>query len=467
VTTSTETWDATLAPVDPTTLEPLGELEPTAADALDELVAVARAAMPAWSADPRRRARVLADWADALRTETDALVDALIAETGKPRGEAHAEVTGAAAALDYNAGLTRHLSGHAGTLPDGSVSHLVREPVGVTALIAPWNWPALLLLRDLAPALAAGVTAVVKPAPQTTHITAQVLEIGWRAGVPEGVVALARGDGWVADHLIRHPDVRAVAFTGSTRTGAAIMNAASTTMTRPLLELGGKNPGLVFADADLATAIPNLARGALITAGQMCMACSRLLVARDVLDEARALVVETFDAVRLGDPRDAATEMGPLISPAHAAGVRAAVDRARASAEVTGGGRVDAGVAGHVLAPALVEGPDLDAEVVQHDLFGPVLTLEPFDGEADAVRRANATTYGLVAAVWTSDVTRAWRTSAAVEAGTVWVNGWNSSFPEVPSGGVKSSGLGRTRGIHGLHQFTELKHVHFPAPGPG
>ncbi|MDQ0383030.1 aldehyde dehydrogenase family protein [Amycolatopsis thermophila] len=458
---TTTAWDPPAAPVDPTSLAALPEVPATSRDHLDDVVARAHAAMPSWSRDSTRRAHVLRTWAEALRAEAGSLAADIVHETGKPIAEARREVAGAAGALDYNAGLTRLAGAATTTLPDGTTSRLVREPAGVTALLVPWNWPVLLLLRDLSPAFAAGVTAIVKPSPQTVHITTRVVELGHRAGVPADVLSIVYGDVAVAQHLIRHPLVRAVAFTGSTRVGERVLTAAAATMTRPLLELGGKNPAILLPDADLDTALPLLARSVVITAGQMCMACSRILVHRSIHAETTAVITEVLRGLRGGDPVDPRTELGPLISPAHAASVLGHIDRAREHSDVTGGELAHpGGIAGHVVTPAVVESPPRGAGIVTTDVFGPVVTIEPFDDAGEAADLANATPYGLVAGVWTGDGRLGHQIADAVQAGTVWINGWGASYPEIPAGGYKSSGLGRTRGVAGVHQFTEIKHIH-------
>lgn len=450
--------------MDPARLKALGDIPATTPARIDELAGAGAAAQRgSWPVDARRRQAVLWRWAELLTEHTDELVAALVTESGKPVREARAEVAGAVEALRYNSGLARYLGGRAGGLPDGSEAHLVREPVGLTAFIVPWNWPVLLLLRDLAPALAAGVTALVKASPQTTLVTRLLIELGHRAGVPEDVVAPVVGDGLVGNALVTHPLVRAVAFTGSTETGAAIRAAAAPDMTRTLLELGGKASMLVFADADVDTAADTAAMAAVITTGQMCMACTRLLVQRPVYEKVRDRVLDVLGGLRLGDPADEATDIGPLISAPALDRFTEHVHRAQAQGLLVAGGRRSRpdGLPGHFVTPAVVAGAPLDSPLVQQDLFGPMLALEAFDTEEEAITSANSTPYGLVASVWTEDGRRAWRAARSLQAGTVWVNGYNRSYPEMPSGGYGSSGLGRTRGIEGLEQFTELKHVHF------
>lgn len=463
------TWDVPqdARPADPTTLRPLEETPATTPDRLAEAAEAAAAAQRGnWPVDARLRQALLWRWADVLGQHAEELGQALVTESGKPVREARLEVAGAVDALRYNAGLARSIDGRAGTLSDGSEAHLVREPVGVTAFIVPWNWPLLLLFRDLAPALAAGVTALVKPAPQATLVTRRALELGRQAGIGDDVVQLMVGDGLVGDALVTHPLVRAVAFTGSTEVGAAIRSAAAPDMTRTLLELGGKASMVVFADADVEKAVETAARASLITSGQMCMACTRLLVQRPVFERARDRVVDVLRSLRLGDPAAEETDMGPLISARALDRFTGYVDLARSTATLlTGGERTSPdGLPGHFVTPAAVTGVAVDSPLVQEDIFGPLITLEPFDDEDGAIEAANATPYGLAASVWTGDGSRAWRVARSLQAGTVWVGGYNRSYPEMPSGGYGSSGLGRTRGLEGLEQFTELKHVHFSLP---
>ncbi|MBB5158861.1 acyl-CoA reductase-like NAD-dependent aldehyde dehydrogenase [Saccharopolyspora phatthalungensis] len=442
-------------------LEPVPPATPAEIEAA---VGAATAAMAgSWPRDHRRRAEVLHTWAQLLQDHATELAADLVRETGKPIGEARIEVAGAVDALRFNAGLARLPLGRAGSLPDGSEAHLVREPVGPTVFITPWNWPVLLLLRDIAPAFAAGVTALVKPAPQTVHVTRRIIEIGHQAGVPRDVLHVLPGGVEVGSALVRHPDTRAVAITGSTTAGQAVMRDASETMTRPLLELGGKATLVVLADGDLRAAVETAARAAVITSGQMCMACTRILVHADHAAEAEDMLRSLLGATHPGDPRSADTRLGPLISEAAMNKVGAMVDRARADGRVVIGGeqvRPDA-LPGHFLTPALVADLDVTSPVIQEDIFGPVLSLEVVGDDAEAVARANATPFGLAASVWSRDLSRGFAVARSLQAGTVWINGYNHSYAEMPSGGVRMSGLGRTRGVEGVEQFTELKHVHF------
>jgi len=453
-----------LHPINPSTLEQLPPVTSADSAQIDVAAGAAAAAMSgSWPRDHRRRAEVLHAWADLVAAESKALAADLVRETGKPVAEAALEIAGSIDALRYNSGLARLPLGRAARLHDGSEAHLMREPVGPTVFITPWNWPVLLLLRDLAPAFAAGVSALVKPSPQTVHVTNRVIWLGHRAGVPQDVLQVVPGGADVGSALVRHPDTAAVAITGSTVAGQAVLRDAAETMTRPLLELGGKASMLVLPDGDLETALAAAARAAVITSGQMCMACTRLLVHQDQIGVAEKILEETFAGLRPADPREPSTVLGPLIGPDAMEKVSGYLDLARRDARlVTGGEEVHPdNLAGHFLTPALVTDVEVGSPLVQEDIFGPVLMLESYASQDDGVTLSNATPFGLAASVWSRDSSRALSVARELKAGTVWVNGYNRSYAEMPSGGMRMSGLGRTRGLEGLEQFTELKLIHF------
>jgi betaine-aldehyde dehydrogenase len=440
---------------------PLGAVTATSLPEVDGAIGAAARALAAWGADAAARASVLLRWADALEAEADALADLIVGEVGKIAGEARREVLLSADALRYNAGAGRRLDGQGGVMDDGSIAYVERVPVGVASFIVPWNTPVLLLFRDLAPALAAGVTAVVKPSPDAPLSIARCLALGRAAGLPDGVAAVVQGGADVGARLVTHPDVRAVAFTGSAGVGAAVMQAAAPDFTRVLLELGGKGASVILDDADLDAAVAASVAGACFTSGQMCMAVTRILAERRVYDDVLAAVADGMRAVALGDPRDPATRMGPLITHAHRERVATYVDLARTEARLVCGGGPLAGSELPFLAPAVVADVDPASRLVQEEIFGPVVTVERFDGDAGAIALANASPFGLSASVWTRDVDRGWRVARGIQAGTVWVNGFGGLFAAVPFGGMKASGIGRTRGDEGLHQFTELRAINW------
>lgn len=415
-----------------------------------------------WRTDARLRQSVLLDWAGALEQHTTELVDLLVQESGKVRRECEREVAMCVDALRFNAGLTRVIAGSAHELSDGSAGYLLRQAIGPAAFIVPWNWPLFLLFRDLAPGLAAGVTAVVKPAPLTPLAT--VGAVGLLPDVaPADVVQVVHGDAEVGQALASDQRIRVVAFTGSTEVGRSVARAATAHFARPLMELGGKGASVIHDDADLDAAVTTCLQFAFISTGQMCMASSRLLVQRPVYQRVLDMVCDRVSALRAGDPGDEHSDMGPLISAEQASRVAGYVQLARAEGSLLLGGAAPKGVdlPGAFFSPAVVGGEQIHPRLRTEEIFGPVVTVEPFGTDQEGIDLANATRYGLAGSVWTQEVTRGWRASRALEFGTVWVNGYNRLFAEVPSGGSKDSGMGRTRGLEGINEFTELKHINW------
>lgn len=448
----------------PTTGEPLPSVRSSSQEEIERAVVRSIEAFAGpWRLDHRRRAQVLNAWADLLERDSEQIVDDLVVQTGKLVGEAKIELAGSIDALRFNAGLTRLPLGRATSLYDGTEAHLIRDPIGPTVFIAPWNWPVLLLLRDLAPALAAGVTALIKPAPQTTHVTKRILDLAEQAGVPSGVAILVSGGADVGSKLVRHSGTKAVAITGSSSAGQSVLRDCAETMTRPLLELGGKSTMLVLPDANIKAAFSAAVNAAIITSGQMCMACTRILVHESAAFEAEVQLKDLFLSKRPGDPRDSGSSLGPIISEDSMEKISGYVALAGRTARIISGGervRVD-GLSGYFMNPALITEVESSSPLVQDDIFGPVLTLETYKDEDEGITLANATDFGLTSAVWTENLSRGLSVARAINAGTVWVNGYNKSYAEMPSGGINMSGMGRTRGIEGVEQFTELKHVHF------
>jgi acyl-CoA reductase-like NAD-dependent aldehyde dehydrogenase len=418
---------------------------------------------PRWAHDLRLRATVLLEMADALLQAREKLARVLTAENGKPLREADLEVIAAVSELRFYAGLARANFGRVLETEPGHLSMMMRESMGVAAIIVPWNAPIILLIRSLAPALAAGCTAVIKNAPQTAITNAMVCEAFARcASLPKGVInSFAESGNAGAQALVSSPDVDVVSYTGSTHVGKLIMQAASGTLKRLNLELGGSAPCIVFADADLDCAVPALVRAGMIMAGQQCVAASRLIVHESIggafIERMRAALA----ALVVGRGDDPRTQMGPLIDHRSRDRVEALVASVRGTATVhLDGRRPQGGLAkGAFLSPSLIEVPDSAAPILHQEIFGPVLTLQTFGSEAEAIARANNSRFGLAASVWTRDLQRAQRVSRHIRSGTVWLNMHGRLLPEVETGGYRESGIGRLHGVQGLEEFLQTKHV--------
>lgn len=442
--------------------------EGTAADA-DLAIGAARRAFdtgPWPSTAPAERGRVLARVADLLEGDREAIAALETSDTGKTLTESAADVDDVVAVFRYFAELAPGIVDR--DVPTSSASTrsvIVHEPVGVCGMITPWNYPLLQASWKLAPALAAGNTMVLKPSELTPLTSIRCVELLAEAGVPDGVVNLVPGAGpTVGATLARDPRVDLVSFTGGVATGREVMRTAAETVKRIALELGGKNPNIVFADAAFDTAVDYAMYAVFLHAGQVCSAGARLLVQNDIHDRFVAALVDRVARIRLGRGTDPDTEMGPMISAAHRDKVEAHVAAALADgARLATGGRrpQDPALAGGWFyePTVLVDVPD-HAAILRDEVFGPVLTVERFHNEEEAVRLANDTVYGLAAAVWTGDSGRADRVARAIRAGTVWINDFHPYFPQAPWGGFKQSGIGRELGPEGLAEYHELKHVH-------
>ncbi|TPQ33058.1 aldehyde dehydrogenase family protein [Cupriavidus pinatubonensis] len=423
-----------------------------------------------WGHDARLRQNVLLAWAGALEGEREALARLLTAENGKPIAQARGEIGAAISEVRYYAGLARHIPGHVLEPEPGTISTILREPAGVAAIIVPWNAPAVLLVRSLAPALAAGCTAVVKAAAQTTLFTAAMLRLFERTGLPAGAVNFVCETGYAAsDRLVRSHDVDVVSFTGSTATGKKIMIAAAESVKKLSLELGGKSCCLVFDDVDTEAVAKRLALAATIISGQQCTAARRILVHEAIAPEMRRHLTAALAAFRLGPGIEPDTQIGPLIDYPTRAAISALVERACDEADsvlLRGAMPTGALARGAFLSPTLVEHSDPDAFFCQEEIFGPFATLETFATEDEALAKANNTVFGLSASVWTQQGERAMRLARALRNGTVWVNDHNRLFAEAETGGYRQSGLGRLHGYDALADFTELKHICIQAGVP-
>ena len=371
-----------------------------------------------------------------------------------------AELFGAAENFRFYASAVATIAGRSNPIGGSLLFYSLKEPVGVAAQIVPWNYPLLLATWKLAPALAAGCSVVLKPDPQTPLTALRLAELAAEVGFPAGAANVVPADGpTVGAYLVRHPGVDKVAFTGSTKTGAEIMRLAADPLTRVTLELGGKSPNLVFADADLASAIPSSVWSIFYAAGQSCEARSRVLVEKPLYDEFVAEFVAKAGSLKVGDPLDPETQMGSLISQAHRDRVHGFVEQGRGEgAEVVLGGEIGEGN-GAFYPPTVIAGVDNAMAVAQEEIFGPVVTVIPFVDEAEAIRIANDVRYGLMATVWTGDPGRGHRIAARIKSGTVGINMPYTAFPGIPFGGYKQSGFGRELGVDTLELYLETKSV--------
>ena len=446
-----------LSVVEPATEEILAELPQADAEAADAAVARAKQAFPGWRAvSPGDRARLLLRIADAIEQRQEDLARIEARNAGKPiAANARGEIGVVVKTFRYYAGAPERLLGD--TIPvDGGVDMTFREPLGVVGLIVPWNFPLAIACWKVAPALAAGNTIVLKPA-ELTPLTAVELErIALDAGLPEGVLNVVVGPGRVVgERLVEHPDVAKVAFTGSTEVGRRIGELAARTIKRVTLELGGKSANVVFADADLEAAAAAAPGAVFDNAGQDCCARSRILVERSVVDRFLALLEAPVKSIRVGDPLDEQTEMGPLITAAQRDKVASYVDD---ESRVAIRGEAPAGP-GFWFPPTVLAPFSNDERAAREEIFGPVAVVIPFEDEADAIRIANDTIYGLSGSIWTQNGARALRVARALETGAISINSNTSVRVTTPFGGFKQSGIGRELGPHALEHYTELKNV--------
>ncbi|MFC5135919.1 MULTISPECIES: aldehyde dehydrogenase family protein [Haloferacaceae] len=451
---------------DPATEEPYAEVAEAAEVDVDRAVAAADDAMARdgeWrSLDPRERGARLHAMADAIEERQDEIVAVESHDNGKTPFEASLDVEMAIETFRYYAGWTDKIEGDQVPVPGDRLNYTVREPVGVTAHVIPWNYPFQLAGRSLAPALACGNTAVLKPS-STTPLSALYYAVAAEeAGLPDGVVNVVPGRGSVAgNRLAEHPDVAHVAFTGSTGVGKGVMERAAANVTGVTLELGGKGPNLVFPDADLDAAAAGCHYGIFMNAGQMCWAGSRLLVHESIHDEVVECVVERAESIPLGSGIDDDGRMGPTVSGSQQAEVLEYIEAGREEgATVACGGGVPAGKeAGHFVEPTVLTDVTNDMTVAREEIFGPVLSVIEFADREEAIEIANDSPYGLMAGVWTSDLETAHTVADRLDYGMVSVNEYPVTQPQTPFGGFKESGLGREQGTEALREYTQTKNV--------
>ena len=448
--------------VNPATTEVIAEVPDSDERDIDDAVRAANAAFPAWSKTPAaERSRLLLKLAGLVEQNLDELARMESIDNGKTLSLAKKlDIPRAVLNFRFFATAILHQASEAHVTDATALNYTLRQPLGVVGLISPWNLPLYLLSWKIAPAIAAGNTCVAKPSELTPLTANRLAELSIEAGIPPGVINIVHGYGAKAGRALTcHDDVAAISFTGGTVTGAAVAANAAPRFKKISLELGGKNPNLIFADADLDDAVATSIRSSFWNQGEICLCGSRIFVERAIHDVFVERFVAATKKLRIGDPLDDATDIGALISNAHLQKVMGYIDLAKQEGGtiVAGGNRVDR--PGYFVEPTIVTGLGTDCRLLQEEIFGPVVTITPFDDEEEAIRFANSTRYGLSATVWTRDLSRAHRVAAALDSGTVWINCWLLRDLRVPFGGMKESGVGREGGFDSLTFFTEAKNV--------
>jgi acyl-CoA reductase-like NAD-dependent aldehyde dehydrogenase len=460
--TSGQTMDV----VNPATNEVMATVPRCGEADVDRAVAAARSAFEGdWArTSPSKRNRLMMRLAELVRRDLDDLARLETVSSGKAISSSKGEILAALEDLEFYAGAGTKLTGETIPAPAGLLYYTLRQPLGVAGQIIPWNYPFLMAMWKVAPALASGNTVVLKPASLTPLTAFKLAELALEAGIPPGVLNVISGPGAsVGSYLAGHPDVNKVAFTGETATGRLIMQIASQTMKRVTLELGGKSPNIVFDDADLDAAVNGSVYSIFYNAGQSCEARSRLFVQERVFDEVLGQFVQKTERIQVGDPLDPSTQVGAIVSRGQLETIENYIKTgvSEGAKVAAGGSRVtDGGLGrGNFLRPTVLTGVTNTMTVAREEIFGPVVVVIPFKDEADVVRMANDTMYGLAGTIWTRDVGRAHRVAGEVETGVIGVNTPATAMPGLPFGGFKQSGIGRERGFETLKQYTEVKSV--------
>ena len=452
--------------VTPSTGEVFGTIPRSGAAEVDQAMAAAKRAFPSWSKTPvAERAACLERLADAVRDHADMLAKEEARDNGKPLSlAAHVDIPRAEKNLRFYASGIQHYASESHAMEGEAINYTLRKPLGVVACISPWNLPLYLFTWKVAPALAAGNCVVAKPS-ELTPVTAYLLST-WvkEAGFPDGVFNVLHGLGpEVGEAMVTHPDIAAVSFTGGTTTGARIAGHVAPKFKKMSLELGGKNPAIIFEDADFEDALRTTLRSSFANQGQICLCGSRILIQRPIYDKFKEALVAKASKMVAGDPLDPSTKLGAVVSEAHMEKILSYITLAmeEGGQVLCGGHRLHPeGVeGGFYVAPTVIEGLGPACRTNQEEIFGPVVTLQPFDTEEEALELANDTAYGLAATLWTTDLKRAHRVAAGIDSGIVWVNTWLLRDLRTPFGGVKASGLGREGGFDALEFFTEPQNI--------
>jgi betaine-aldehyde dehydrogenase len=451
--------------MNPATGQPMAKVPQAGAADVDRAVKAARRAFDGgWrDATAQERGRVLLRLAQKMRDELPRLAEIETLNSGKPIVESEYDLTDVATCFEYYGGLATKIHGEVMPVPDNAISMALREPLGVAGQIIPWNYPLLMAAWKIAPALCAGCSMVIKPAEQTPLTLLEFARFFEECGVPKGVVNVVTGFGETGAAIVAHEDVDKIAFTGSLEVGKIIMREASATLKKVGLELGGKSPNIFFADADFEAAVDGALFGVFINQGEVCSAGSRVLVQRPIYKKMLDAMVAKAKTIKLGSGMDRATKMGPVVSKEQMERVLSYQEIGKREAKLgVGGGRPAAAdlQAGYFVEPTIFYDVDNSARIAREEIFGPVMAVIPFDEEADALRIANDTPYGLAAAVWSRDIFKCFRMVRRLQAGIVWVNHMQPTYVEAPWGGYKMSGIGRELGPWGAEEYMQIKQVH-------
>jgi aminomuconate-semialdehyde/2-hydroxymuconate-6-semialdehyde dehydrogenase len=447
--------------ISPATEEVYSQCPNSTNEDVEKAVASAQQAFPEWSSlAVEKREKYIRRLAEEIDKRKDELAIAESKDTGKPiKLTSHVDIPRAVSNLNFYANAVTQFSSEVHDMPGTALNYTLRRPIGPVGIISPWNLPLYLFTWKIAPALAVGNTVVAKPSevtPMTAYLFGQICE---KVGLPKGVLNIIHGEGpRAAAPIVQHPGIKAVSFTGSTQTGRVIATECAGQLKKFSLELGGKNPSIVFADADLKKAAFTVAQAAFANQGQICLCGSRIYVQKEIYSEFKKLLLENTAKLLQGDPLDPKTDQGSLVSKTHFEKVMSYIEKGKSEGKLLCGGE-RFGEKGFFIQPTLFEGISQDSCVNQEEIFGPVATLSSFDSEDEVVKLANDTDYGLSANFWTSDLDRAHRVASALDAGIIWVNSWLLRDLRTPFGGMKSSGIGREGGVESLRFFTEAKNV--------